>query len=249
MAAAADAMLAGELERACGAGARYERVAALRGADRLARPACRVRRAVARPPERIALTHSMTGGVNLAARRARAGRPATRSSRRTPSIPGLDEPLDELARRRGVVVHRAQVLGAEDPRRRSRRSSASGRGSSPRRTCSGGRARCCRCRGRERRAGQRVPCCSSTARRASARSRSTRSPMGADLYAISGQKWLLGPVGTGALWVREGLEETLAIGPARLPHPRPRAPRGRRSGQARGASTAPRSALPPCSGS
>ena len=34
---------------------------------------------------------------------------------------------------------------------------------------------------------------------------------GADLYTISGQKWLLGPSGTGALWVREGLEDELAL--------------------------------------
>jgi len=33
--------------------------------------------------------------------------------------------------------------------------------------------------------------------------------IGADLYALSGQKWLCGPEGTGALWVREGREDEL----------------------------------------
>ena len=33
-----------------------------------------------------------------------------------------------------------------------------------------------------------------------------------DLYTASGQKWVCGPSGTGALWVREGLEDALGLG-------------------------------------
>ncbi len=36
--------------------------------------------------------------------------------------------------------------------------------------------------------------------------------LGVDLYTASGQKWVCGPSGTGALWVAEGLEEQLGLG-------------------------------------
>jgi L-cysteine/cystine lyase len=36
--------------------------------------------------------------------------------------------------------------------------------------------------------------------------------LGVDLYTASGQKWVCGPSGTGALWVREGLEVGLGLG-------------------------------------
>jgi L-cysteine/cystine lyase len=35
--------------------------------------------------------------------------------------------------------------------------------------------------------------------------------LGCDLYTVSGQKWLLGPDGTGGLYVRPGLEERLEV--------------------------------------
>ena len=41
---------------------------------------------------------------------------------------------------------------------------------------------------------------------------------GADFYAVSGQKWLLGPQGTGALWVHPRPARAAAAGDAELLH-------------------------------
>jgi L-cysteine/cystine lyase len=166
--------------------------------------------AVASPPERIALTHSTTGGVNLAlgALDWEAGDEVVTTDG---EHPGLDAPLDELARRYGVAVRRAEVLGASDP-------------AAPIEALIGSRTRLVAVSHVLWGTSQVLPL-----PRLSAAAKAHGALLlvdgaqsvgaievdptaeGADLYTISGQKWLLGPSGTGALWVREGLEEQLSV--------------------------------------
>ena len=61
----------------------------------------------------------------------------------------------------------------------------------------------------ERRACRGRACCWPTAPSRPATSPSTRHASGADFYAFSGQKWLLGPQGSGALWVSPGRTEQM----------------------------------------
>ena len=189
-------------------GASYARYAT-RGADARAAFA----EALSSVPERIALTHSTTGAVNLALGGLdwQAGDEIITTDG---EHPGLDAPLDELARRFGVIVHRAAVLGQADtagpiealvtPRTRLVALSHVLWGS-----------------------GQILPlariAAAAHAQGALLLADGAQSvgaiivdPVaeGADLYTASGQKWLLGPSGTGALWVREGLEEQLALAQA-----------------------------------
>jgi L-cysteine/cystine lyase len=203
------AVLAGELGRELWRGrtgtSAFQRYQAAAAAARSA-----FAEAVASPPERIALTHSTTGGVNLAlgGLEWHAGDEVVTTDA---EHPGLDEPLDELARRHGVVVHRAQVLGAEDP-------------AAPIEALVGERTRLIAVSHVLWGTGQVLPlprlASAARARGALLLVDGAQSvgaievdPLteGADLYTISGQKWLLGPSGTGALWVREGLEEELAL--------------------------------------
>jgi len=162
-------------------------------------------------PERIALTHSTTGAVNLALG-ALAWGEGDEIVTTDAEHPGLDVPLDELARRHGVVIHRAPVLVASDP-------------SAPIEALIGPRTRLVAVSHVLWGTGQILPL-ERLARAARAQGallladgaqsagaiEVDPSALGADLYTASGQKWVCGPSGTGALWVREGLESTLALG-------------------------------------
>jgi L-cysteine/cystine lyase len=162
-------------------------------------------------PERIALTHSTTGAVNLALgglEWSEGDEIITTDGEH----PGLDEPLDELARRVGVVIRRAPVVGAGDP-------------AAPIEALLGARTRLVAVSHVLWGTGQILPL-DRLARAAKvhgallladgAQSAGAigidPAALGADLYTASGQKWVCGPSGTGALWVREGLEDALGLG-------------------------------------
>ena len=162
-------------------------------------------------PDRIALTHSTTGAVNLAL----GGLDWSEGDEIVTSDgehPGLDEPLDELARRVGVVIRRAPVLSAADP-------------AAPIEALVGARTRLIAVSHVLWGTGQILPL-DRLARAAKAHGALLLADgaqsagaiaidpaaLGADLYTASGQKWVCGPWGTGALWVREGLEEALGLG-------------------------------------
>jgi L-cysteine/cystine lyase len=162
-------------------------------------------------PERVALTHSTTGAVNLALGGLvwRAGDEVISTDA---EHPGLDEPLDELARRHGVIVHRAEVLGAADT-------------AGPIEALLTDRTRLIAVSHVLWGSGQVLPLARLSAaahgRGALLLADGAQSvgaiaidpaADGVDLYTASGQKWLLGPSGTGALWVRDGLDEQLALG-------------------------------------
>ena len=162
-------------------------------------------------PERIALTHSTTGAVNLALG-ALEWSEADEIVTTDAEHPGLDEPLDELARRKGVVIHRAAVLGASDP-------------AAPIEALIGPRTRMVAVSHILWGTSQILPL-DRLARAARAQGALLLADgaqsvgaiavdpaaLGADLYTASGQKWVCGPSGTGALWVREGLEDELGLG-------------------------------------
>jgi L-cysteine/cystine lyase len=161
-------------------------------------------------PERIALTHSTTGAVNLALGGltwSEGDEIVTTDAEH----PGLDEPLDELARRFGVVIQRAPVLGAVDP-------------AAPIEAMLGPRTRLVAVSHILWGTSQILPL-DRLARAAKAHGallladgaqsvgaiEVDPAALGADLYTASGQKWVCGPSGTGALWVRDGLEDQLAL--------------------------------------
>lgn len=166
--------------------------------------------ALSTQPEQIALTHSTTGAVNLAL----GGidwRDGDEIITTDGEHPGLDEPLDELARRFGVVVYRAEVLGKPDT-------------AGPIESLVTARTRMIAVSHVLWGSGQVLPL-----PRLSAAAKTQDALLlvdgaqsvgaiavdplasGADLYTASGQKWLLGPSGTGALWIREGVEEQLSL--------------------------------------
>jgi L-cysteine/cystine lyase len=162
-------------------------------------------------PERIALTHSTTGALNLALG-GLDWHEGDEIVTTDGEHPGLDEPLDELGRRAGVVIHRAPVLGASDP-------------AAPIEHLIGPRTRLVAISHVLWGTGQILPLerIAQTARAKGALllvdgAQSVGAiavdpaALGADLYTASGQKWVCGPSGTGALWVREGLEESLGLG-------------------------------------
>jgi L-cysteine/cystine lyase len=162
-------------------------------------------------PERIALTHSTTGAVNLALAGLSWGE-GDEIVTTDGEHPGLDAPLDELARRVGVVVRRAPVVGAPDP-------------GAPIESLIGARTRLVAVSHVLWGTGQILPLerIARAAREQGALllvdgAQSVGAiavdpaALGADLYTASGQKWVCGPSGTGALWVREGLEESLGLG-------------------------------------
>jgi L-cysteine/cystine lyase len=162
-------------------------------------------------PERIALTHSTTGAVNLALG-ALAWNEGDEIVTTDGEHPGLDEPLDELARRRGVVIRRAPVLGASDP-------------AAPIEELIGARTRLVAVSHILWGTGQILPlerlAVAAGAHGALLLADGAQSAgaievdpaaLRADLYTASGQKWVCGPSGTGALWVRDGLEDALGLG-------------------------------------
>jgi L-cysteine/cystine lyase len=160
-------------------------------------------------PERIALTHSTTGAVNLALGGLEL-RPGDEVVTTDAEHPGLDEPLDVLTERRGIVVHRAAVFGVADPLGaitaflgpRTRLVAVShvlwGNG-----------------------AVMPIPAVAAAAHEAGALCLVDGAQaigaipfrvdeLGADLYAVPGQKWLCGPSGTGALWMTAAMVDGLA---------------------------------------
>jgi L-cysteine/cystine lyase len=162
-------------------------------------------------PERIALTHSTTGAVNLALG-ALAWNEGDEIVTTDGEHPGLDEPLDELARRHGVLVQRAPVLGASDP-------------AAPIEALIGARTRLVAVSHilwgtsqilplarLSRAAGAHGALLLVDGAQSAGAIAIDPAALGADLYTASGQKWVCGPSGTGALWVRAGLEDSLGLG-------------------------------------
>jgi len=172
-------------------------------------------------PARIAVMHSTTNGINvvLSGLRFAAGDEIVSTDG---EHPGLDEPLAGLERRHGVVVRRAPVLGDGDaldaivsligPRTRVVALSdvvwLNGRRLPIARIAAVAREHGALMLVDGAQSGGAVPV--------------DPQALGADAYTISAQKWLLGPSNTGALWLREGVEETLELGspgyPARDRH-------------------------------
>jgi L-cysteine/cystine lyase len=162
-------------------------------------------------PERIALTHSTTGAVNLALG-ALDWNEGDEVITTDAEHPGLDEPLDELARRRGVVIRRAPVLGASDPAAPIEALLSS-------RTCLVAVSHVLWSTSQilpldrlaRSAAGYGAMVLADGAQSVGA-IEVDPAALGVDLYTASGQKWVCGPSGTGALWVREGLEHGLGLG-------------------------------------
>ena len=167
--------------------------------------------AVSSDPERIALTHSTSGGMNLvlggldvrAGRRDRHDRQRARGPARAARGP---------RRRYGVVVRVAEALHGADPLDavaaligpRTRLVGALARALGERPHPAAARDLRSRARGRS-------AACSWTAPRASARSTSIPAALGVDAYAGPGQKWLCGPNGVGFLWLADGFEERFEV--------------------------------------
>jgi L-cysteine/cystine lyase len=147
-------------------------------------------------PGEIALTHSTTDGVNvvLGGLDWEAGDEAVTT---THEHPGLTAPLDELARRRGVVVRMAEPTRAAIADALCERTRVVGishvlwttgdtlplAGIVADAAAVGALVLVDGAQ-----AGGAVPC--------------DPRAEGVDFYTLSGQKWLCGPSGTGALWVR-----------------------------------------------
>ncbi len=156
----------------------------------------------------IALTHCTTDGVNAVVA-GLAFEPGDEIVTTTHEHPGLTAPLDELAAARGVVVRavepRADAIAA----------------------ATNGRTRLVAISHVLWTTGDVLPI---AAIAAEARARGALvlidgaqsagaigvdpAALGADFYAVSGQKWFCGPSGTGALWVRPA-----ALGRLRTPWP------------------------------
>ena len=160
--------------------------------------------ASAREPAEVALTTWTSEGVGQG-----AARPGARARRRGPDR----RPRAPRAARPAAAARCARRHGPHGAvRRRSPTASRRRRGSS---ACShvswvtGGRRPAAG-------ATPGVPCCS-TARRASARSRSTSRALGCAFYAGAGQKWLCGADGTGHAVHRPGRARARAPLGARLP--------------------------------
>jgi L-cysteine/cystine lyase len=162
------------------------------------------------PADTIALSHSVTGAVNLGlgGLDLRAGDEIVTTDA---EHPGLDEPVITAARRSGVVVRRAAVLEGDDPLAEFER-------------LVGPRTRVIAWSHVLWGTGRVLPGAeiSELARSAGAVSLVDGAQaagamhvdvgaMGCDLYALPGQKWLCGPVGSGALYVRPGFENDLEI--------------------------------------
>jgi L-cysteine/cystine lyase len=161
-------------------------------------------------PLRLALTGATTSGINLALNGLELG-PGDEVITTNAEHPGVDEPLALLEQRRGVVVRRAEVLESAD----ALDAVAS---------LIGERTRAIALSHVLWATGRVLPL---EAIAAAARERGALTVIdgaqsagaipldleacGADLYAIPGQKWLCGPMGVGALYVRDGLEQTLAV--------------------------------------
>jgi len=166
--------------------------------------------ALASTPESIALTHSTTGGVNLALGGLELG-PGDEVVTTDAEHPGLDEPLDVLAGRRGIVVKRAEVFGVDDPvpaitgliGPRTRVVAVS--------HVLWGNGRILPVAPIAAAAHEAGAVCLVDGAQAVGAIPFRVEGLGADLYTVSGQKWLCGPSGTGALWMAPAMLDRLAV--------------------------------------
>ena len=170
-------------------------------------------------PERIALTHSTSGGINLVLGGLAFG-PGDEIVTTDNEHPGLLEPLAALARRYGVVVRVAEALHGTDPldaiaahigpRTKVVALShvlwANGRILPLREIAEAAHA-----------AG--TPLVVDGAQGVGA-IEVDPAALGVDVYPRPGQKWLCGPNGVGFLWLADGFEERLRGGRAELLHAR-----------------------------
>ena len=165
---------------------------------------------VSSDPERIALTHSTSGGMNLVLGGMDFA-PGDEIVTTDNEHPGLLEPLDALTRRYGVVVRVAEALNGSDPldavaaligpRTRLVALShvlwANGR-VLPLRAIS------------EAAHAVGAPVLVDGAQGVGAIDVDPAA-LGVDAYAGTGQKWLCGPNGVGFLWVADGFEERFEV--------------------------------------
>jgi L-cysteine/cystine lyase len=190
-------------ELACRIGLpRYERMLEIASAARASFASL-----VGAEPERIALTHSTTGAVNLFLGGLDL-QPGDEVVTTDAEHPGLDEPVARLERH-GAVVRRAVLLEGADPLTAvteligphtrvvalSHVLWGTGQILPVAEIAAAARAAGALCLIDGAQSGGAIPV--------------DVAEVGADGYTISGQKWLCGPNATGALHLREGLEDVL----------------------------------------
>jgi L-cysteine/cystine lyase len=183
----------------------YEQFQAVREAARAA-----FGEAVSSAPERIALTHSTSGGINLVLG-GLAFAPGDEIVTTDNEHAGLLEPLGALERRYGIVVRVAEVLAGADaldavasligPRTKVVALShvlwANGRELPLRPISDAAHA-----------AGAAVLV---DGAQGTGAIDVDPAALGVDAYASTGQKWLCGPNGVGFLWVADGYEEQFEV--------------------------------------
>ena len=193
--------------------ARPHRLARATRSSRRIRDAARAAfaEALSSEPERIALTHSTSGGMNLVlgGMTFAAGDEIITTDN---EHAGLLEPLAALERRYGVDGARGR--GAAQ-RRSARRGHVADRAAhacwSRSRTCSGRTAASCRCARSPRLRTPRAPRCWWTAPRAWARSTSTRPRWAWTPTPGRARNGSAGPNGVGFLWLADGFEERFEV--------------------------------------
>ena len=213
--------------------------------DRMAEPRASIAALLVADPDDIALTHSTTDGINLVGRRC-PGRPATASSPPTTSTRASSARSSRCgtgsASRWSSSTSATVATTSSRSRRPARpRAPGPGRGREPRAVDD-----------RRRAAGRGL---GTLAREAGAVSMIDGAQsagaipvaldeLDVDAYAVPGQKWLLGPEGMGALWVRRAFADATIPAMRRVPlvrvlRPRPGRHASRRTpaGSRRRAST------------
>jgi L-cysteine/cystine lyase len=165
---------------------------------------------VSSDPERIALTHSTSGGMNLVLG-GLAFAPGDEIVTTDNEHPGLLEPLAALTRRYGVVVRVAEALQGSDPLD----AIASQIGSRTRLVAlshvlwANGRILPLRAISEAAHAAG-APLLVDGAQGVGAVDVDPVA-LGVDAYAGTGQKWLCGPNGVGFLWLADGFEERFEV--------------------------------------
>jgi L-cysteine/cystine lyase len=165
---------------------------------------------VSSAPERIALTHSTSGGINLVLG-GMAFEPGDEVVTTDNEHPGLLEPLRALERRYGIVVRVAEALQVADPL------DAIASVIGPRTKLvalshvlwANGRVLPLRAISDAAHA-VGAPVVVDGAQGAGAIDVDPAA-LGVDAYAGPGQKWLCGPNGIGFLWVADGFEDTFEV--------------------------------------
>jgi L-cysteine/cystine lyase len=165
---------------------------------------------VSSDPERIALTHSTSGGMNLVLG-GLAFAPGDEIVTTDNEHPGLLEPLAALTRRYGVVVRVAEALHGADPLD----AIASQIGPRTRLVAlshvlwANGRVLPLRAISEAAHAAG-APVLVDGAQGVGAIDLDPAA-LGVDAYAATGQKWLCGPNGVGFLWLADGFEERFEV--------------------------------------